>query len=176
MRWIYLFLGTVLAVISLYYIFTHKQRKAFQDYVIYTPENDNKKIGTGTKLYKAALYMSYVVLILVLVLYVEIFRSFETSTIVFILMVIFGGSVLLTLEKLFEVRGQGIVFAGYQANWGKIRQIGWGKKRSKRTQLIMELDKGTKIKTTIANEEKEQLEELLENYVTFDKDSSKKKT
>ncbi|TMW71523.1 hypothetical protein [Alteribacter natronophilus] len=174
MRWIYLFIGTVLAVISLYYIFTHKQRNAFQDYVIYTPENDDKKIGTGTKLYKAALYLSYVVLILALVLYVEVFRSFETSTIIFILMLLTGGAVLLTLEKLFEIRGQGIVFAGYQANWGKIRQIGWGKKRRRRTQLIMELDKGTKIKTTIANEEKDQLEELLENYVTFDKEQTKK--
>ncbi|WP_026690333.1 hypothetical protein [Alteribacter aurantiacus] len=169
MRWIYLFLGTVLAVIALYYIFTHKQRNAYDDYVIYTPEKDRKKIHSGSKLYKVALYFSYAVLLLTILLYVEIFRSFELSTIIFAILFPLGLTVLVSLDKLFEIRGQGIVFAGYQANWGKIRQIGWGKKRKNRTQLIMELDKGTKIRTSIANEEKEQLEELLENYVTFDK-------
>ncbi|MBM7097680.1 hypothetical protein JSY36_18250 [Bacillus sp. H-16] len=174
MRWLYLFLGTIMAVIALYYIFTHKQRNSTQDYVIYTPEKDDKKIHTGTKLYKVALYFSYAVLLLTILLYVEIFRSFEMSTLIFALQLPLGIAVLVSLDKIFEIRGHGIVFAGYQANWGKIRQIGWGKKRRNRTQLIMELDKGTKIKTTIANEEKAQLEELLENYVTFDKEPAGK--
>ncbi|WP_096435798.1 hypothetical protein [Alteribacter populi] len=174
MRWLYLFFGTVLAVIALYYIFTHKQRKASQDYVIYTLENDHKKIHTGMKMYKVALSFSYVVLLLTVMLYLEVFRSLETATMVFSLLLPLGVTVLIFLDKIFEIRGDGIVFAGYQARWGKIRKIGWGKQRRQRTQLVMELDKGTKIKTSISNKEKPQLEELLENYVTFNKEDKSK--
>ncbi|MBU9721862.1 MULTISPECIES: hypothetical protein [Bacillaceae] len=169
MHWLYLFTSTILGVIAIYHLFAHKRRETMQDYVIYELK-DKRKLGTSSKTYKFSIWSSYIVLILNLFIIIELFRSFQTATILFLIILPLGLFVLITLDRVFEVRGNALIFAGYHTQWGKIRSIKWGKQRAHRTKLIMELDKGTKINTTIANEEKEELESLLSNYVYFEKE------
>ncbi|MDG5789212.1 hypothetical protein QA612_17270 [Evansella sp. AB-P1] len=168
MLWLYLFLGTIFAVISLYHLFAHKQRKTTSDHILYTLK-DSKKINSTSKLYKLSIYFSYVVILLTILLYVEVFRNYVAATILFIILMPFGIFTLVVLDRLFEIRGDAIVFSGYHARWGKIRHITWGKKYKNRRKLIMELDKGTKITTAIPNEEQDELEDVLSNYVHFEK-------
>ncbi|UCZ52043.1 hypothetical protein LGQ02_14450 [Bacillus shivajii] len=168
MQWLYLFFATILGVVSLYHLFTHQRRKNTNDYVLFNLK-DSKKISTSSTLYKFSVIFAYTVLFVNVFFYVEIFQSFERATILFMIVFVLGTTVLITLDKTFEVRGQALVFAGYHVQWGKIRSLKWGKKGSKRTKLIMELDKGTKIKTSIANEETDEVEELLSNYTYFEK-------
>ncbi|SDZ02758.1 hypothetical protein SAMN05421736_105135 [Evansella caseinilytica] len=170
MQWLYLFLGTILAVISMYHLFTHKKRKAaINDYIVYELK-EKGKISTDSKVYRISVFCAYIVILLAVLLYIEIFRSFTAATIVFVLIFLLGVFVLLVLDRLFELRGDALIFAGYHAKWGIIRHVKWGKQRGKRRALIMELDKGTKIRTSIANEEAEELEEVLSNYVHFEKE------
>ncbi len=142
-----------------------------RDYVIFNLK-DPKKISTSSKLYKVSVVFAYILLFVNIFFYVEIFQSFERATILIMIIFFLGITVLIALDKIFEVRGHALVFAGYHVQWGKIRSLKWGKKRSKKTQLIMELDKGTKIKTSIRNDEKEKVEELLSNYTYFEKKSN----
>jgi hypothetical protein len=168
MQWIYLCTGTIMGAISIYHLFTHKHRKSTNDYVIHQL-NDPKKIRTGSRPYKFSIGAAYLVLFLTIFLYVEIFNNFFTATILFFIILLLGAYVLITIDRIFEIQGEAIIFAGYHARWGKIRHIAWGKKKKNRTQLIMELGKGQKIKTTIDNNETEELEDILSNYVHFEK-------
>ncbi|SER93500.1 hypothetical protein [Salipaludibacillus aurantiacus] len=168
MQWIYLLTGTIMGVISVYHLFTHKHRKSTQDYVIYRL-NDRKKIPTDSKAYKRSIMAAYGVLFLSVFLFVEIFNNFFNATILFFIIFILGTYVLVTLDRIFEIQGEALIFAGYHARWGKIRSVQWGKKKKNKSQLIMELGKGQKIKTYIRNDEADELENVLSNYVYFEK-------
>jgi hypothetical protein len=168
MQWIFLLTGMIMGTISIYHLFTHIHRKARQDYIIYQLD-DPKKVQTGSIRYKISIISAYIVLFLNIFLLIQVFTNFSNAAILFFIILVLGGYVLITIDSIFEMHGEAIVFAGYHARWGKIRTIAWGKKKKKRTQLIMILAKGQKIKTTIANERKDELEEILSNYVHFEK-------
>ncbi|WP_280769338.1 hypothetical protein [Salipaludibacillus daqingensis] len=168
MQWLFLFTGIIMGAISIYHLFTDKHRKSSNDYTIYKLD-DPKKIQTGSRPYKLSIIAAYLVLFLTIFLYIEVFNNIFNATILFFVVLILGAYVLITIDRIFEIHGEAIIFAGYHARWGKIRSIAWGKKRKDRTQLIMILAKNQKIKTTIANERVEELEEILSNYVHFEK-------
>jgi len=168
MQWIFLLTGMIMGTISVYHLFTHQHRKARNDYIIYQL-NDPKKVLTGSFAYKLSLIAAYIVLFLNIFLLIATFNNFNNAVILFFIILILGGYILLTIDRIFELHGEAIIFAGYHARWGKIRSITWGKKKKNRTQLIMVLAKGQKIKTTIINERVDELEEILSNYVYFEK-------
>ncbi|MBU9711437.1 hypothetical protein [Evansella tamaricis] len=172
MPWLYLFCSTIFGVIAIYHLFAHRRREMMNDYVIYETK-DPRKISTSSRIYKISLWSSYLILLLNLLLLLEIFRDFQRATLLFLMIFPIGLFILITLDRVFEVRGNALIFAGYHTQWGKIRLIKWGKQGGKRTKLIMELDKGTKIKTTIDNDERSSLEEILSNYTHFEKENNR---
>lgn len=169
MQWIFLFTGTVMAVISIYHLFTHKHRKSSNTYIIHQLK-DKRKTTTESFVYKQSIIVAYIVIFLTVFLFMEVFNSVFNAFLLFLAILILGGYVLITLDRVFEIQRDAIIFSGYHAKWGKIRSLQWGKKKKNRRKLIMELAKGQKIRTTIQNSEADELEEILSNYAHFEKD------
>ncbi|NJP36806.1 hypothetical protein [Alkalicoccus luteus] len=172
MQWLYLFTGVVASVIAIYHLFTDRLRRLRGAETTFTPD-DTKKISTHSTIYKISVYSCYLVLILSIVLFVEVFNSFQNATILFVFIFALGLFILLTLDRVFEIQGDALIFAGYHARWSTVQKICWGRQKSSRRQLIMELAKGQKIKTTIANEAKEDVEETLAIYCHFETDKER---
>ncbi|WP_078595235.1 hypothetical protein [Evansella clarkii] len=160
---LYFIFGTIFALIAVYHIFSHRKRIRANDEILYTLK-DPGKLSSRSVYYALTIPFSYIILFLVIFMYLAIFTSFYTATLLFFIIFSFGIYVLLTIDRTFELRTNSLLFAGYHAPWSRIRCLTWGKRGKKRTKLIMELDKGTKIKTSIANEETEDLEKILVDY------------
>ncbi|MBB5174353.1 hypothetical protein [Texcoconibacillus texcoconensis] len=173
LAWFYLFYIAIMGSLALYHLSTHKQRNNSESDVIYLLK-DTKKIHTESKMYRTSIISAYVVLGLSLVILFEMFRNTDTTALLFLLLIPVSFHVLFTLDKLFEVRSDRVIFSGYQAHWHKIRQIGWLKKQDKFSTLMMELNKGTKIRIKIPKSETKELEKVLKQYVQFEDDLSKK--
>ncbi|CAM3826985.1 hypothetical protein [Alkalicoccus chagannorensis] len=169
MQWLYLLTAVIMSIISIYHLFTDRVRRINGSEVFFTPD-DAQKVSTSSLRYKISLLCSYVVILLSVFLIIEVFNNFVAASILAVLVFAAGTFILLTLDKVFQLQGDAIVFAGYHAKWSKIRVIKWGRARKNRQQLIMELQKGQKIKTTIADEAKEEVEEVLSSYVHFEKE------
>ncbi|QKS71809.1 hypothetical protein FLK61_34630 [Paenalkalicoccus suaedae] len=166
MEWLYLFTAAVMGAISLYHLFTHRHRKNQNDMIIYTPQ-DKKKLSTTSSTYKASVIAAWAVIILSFVLVIEVFISFTIASALFFTVLALGAFVLMTLDRIFQVQGDALIFAGYYAKWGRIQFLEWGKKRGNRRQLIMTLAKGQRIKTTVDEKHKAEIEDLLKDYVSF---------
>ncbi|WP_147803549.1 hypothetical protein [Alkalicoccus halolimnae] len=168
MHWLYLLTAVVMSVISIYHLFTDRFRRLSGSPSVYK-STDTRRLHTDSTMYKLSLYSCYFVILLSIFLFIEVFNNFMTATLLFIVVFLLGLNVLLTLDRVFEIQGEAVIFAGYHAKWSKIKSIQWGKKKRRGRQLIMELSKGQKIKTTIADKEQNTIEDILSDYVYFEK-------
>ncbi len=171
MPWLYLFTAVVMSVIAIYHLFSDRFRRLNRQTAVFRT-SDPRKLHTESLVYKMSVYSCYIVLILSVLLVIEVFNNFLTATLLFIAVFITGLYILLTLDRVFEIQGEGVVFAGYHARWSKIRSMKWGKTKKSRRQLIMELDKGQKIKTMISEKEQDTVEEILSDYTYFEKENA----
>ncbi len=168
MIWFYLFFSAVFGIVSFYHIFQHRRRGEQLHVSTLHTLKDPWKITTQSKYYRISIPIAYLILILNVILLVEAFRNFYTATILILIILALGVFVLTVLDRIFEVREDAVIMAGYHARFGRVRNIRWGKKGKDRTGLIMELDRGTKISTSVPNDEKKALEEVLSEYVYFE--------
>ncbi|SDN60979.1 hypothetical protein [Alkalicoccus daliensis] len=175
MQWLYLITAVVMSILAVYHLFTDRFRKLSGNTVLFELD-DPKKISTSSIIYKSSIYACYIVFLLSILLFMQLFTNFTTATLLFVVVFLLGMFILLTLDKVFQVQGDAVIFAGYHAKWSKIRIIKWGKQRRHRRQLIMELVKGQRIKTTVPNEEKQRLENFLADYVYVEKEKDQKKS
>lgn len=175
MQWLYLLTAVVMTILAVYHLFTDRFRKLSGNTILFELK-DPKKISTSSLIYKSSVYSCYIVFLLSIFLFIEVFNNFVTATILFAVVFLLGLFILLTLDRVFQVQGDAVIFAGYHAKWSKIRIIKWGKQYRNRRQLIMELEKGQRIKTTVPNEEKQRLEDFLADYVYVEKEKDHKKS
>ncbi|ADH99007.1 hypothetical protein [Salisediminibacterium selenitireducens] len=171
MEWLFLFTAGVVSAVAVYHLFTHKHRENSGDQSFFSL-TDPRKLTVASKTYKASVYAGYAALPIGLVLVLETFNNFVMAFLLFLIQLFIGSFILVTLDRVFEIYGGAIVFAGFHAKWSRVKEFRWGKKTTGRRQLIMETTKGQRIKTKIAPEDQERVEEVLSDFAYFEKDQS----
>ncbi|AOM83440.1 hypothetical protein [Salisediminibacterium beveridgei] len=169
MQWLFLFTAAVVSAVSVYHLFTHKHRENSTDDSFFSL-NDPRKLTVASKTYKWSVRAAYLALPVGLILTLETFNNFALAFFLFLLQLFIGTFILVTLDRVFELYGGAIVFAGFHAKWTRVREFRWGKSFGTRRQLIMETTKGQKIKTKIAQEDQERVEDILSDFAHFEKD------